>query len=211
MNDPAKIHLSPLEMELVKNKEWILIKQLIIEKVACLFGQLHTSYRLMIEHEKQALPLVFQRPGGKISRGENYKGLPYLMLDYPAIFNKENIFAIRTMFWWGNFFSISLHLSGENFKKLKDLPSSLLFFQQQNFFVCVNDDAWQHDFHSSNFLDIRQIDETQTQNLFKKDFFKVARKIDLNQWNMAPGFLEKSFKEILRWIKINFPADEKDL
>ena len=49
----------------------------------------------------------------KISKGENYKGLPWLVLDYPRYFNKEDIFAIRTLFWWGNFFSITLHISGK--------------------------------------------------------------------------------------------------
>ena len=48
----------------------------------------------------------------KIAKGENYLQLPYVLLDYPRCFDKENIFAIRTMFWWGNFFSITLHLSG---------------------------------------------------------------------------------------------------
>ena len=34
------------------------------------------------------------------------------MLDYPALFKKDEIFALRTMFWWGNFMSITLLLSG---------------------------------------------------------------------------------------------------
>jgi hypothetical protein len=63
---------------------------------------------------------------GKISRGENYQLLPYIILDYPSYFSRNNIFAVRTMFWWGNFFSITLHLSGDH--KINLLITILLFF-----------------------------------------------------------------------------------
>jgi len=48
----------------------------------------------------------------KISRGENYLGLPYLVLDYPRLFRPDAVLAIRTFFWWGHFFSSTLQLSG---------------------------------------------------------------------------------------------------
>lgn len=208
MNDQAKIHLSTLEMELVNNKEWIFTKKQIIGKVYLLFGDLHHGYRKIVEDEKQFLPAIFQRLGGKISKGENYKGLPYLILDYPAIFSKENIFAIRTMFWWGNFFSISLHLSGENFKNTNPVSHLLASFQRNNFFVCINENEWEHSFNSTNFIDIKEMDEKQIKNICKKDFFKVAKKIELSEWNNAPDFLEQSFKEIIRVIKISFPNGE---
>ncbi|MEJ7586896.1 MAG: hypothetical protein WKI04_04975 [Ferruginibacter sp.] len=43
MSLPAKIALSAPELELVCNKEWILTKQIIIEKVYGLFGVLALS------------------------------------------------------------------------------------------------------------------------------------------------------------------------
>jgi len=33
-----------------------------------------------------------------------------MVLDFPALFTTKTVFAYRTMFWWGNFFSASLHL-----------------------------------------------------------------------------------------------------
>ena len=47
----------------------------------------------------------------KISKGENM-GLPWVMLDYPRLFGQEDVLAIRTMFWWGHCFSVTLHLKG---------------------------------------------------------------------------------------------------
>lgn len=176
MSNKAKIHLSKQELELVSNKEWLFTKQLIIDKVYHLFGELHQRYRLIVEEEKQFLPFEFQKPGGKISKGENYNGLPFLILDYPAMFSKENIFAVRTMFWWGNFFSIALHLSGKNYRDGKNISQWLSFFQQKNYYISVNENEWEHDFHASNFIDIKAINEKQLKNIVKKDFFKVSNK-----------------------------------
>ncbi len=52
MNEEAKIQLSGREMELVNNTEWIFTKQLIIEKVYPLLGQLHHDYKKIIEKAK---------------------------------------------------------------------------------------------------------------------------------------------------------------
>lgn len=211
MDDEAKIHLSGLELELVNNTQWIFTKRIIIEKVYHILGELHDHYRKLIKEKKEFLPEAFQKPGGKITKGENYKGLPYLILDYPALFGKENIFAVRTMFWWGNFFSISLHLSGENFKCRENMQQRLDFLKQNNFFICANENEWEHDFHSSNYVSISEMNEQQIIDLGKKDFLKIAKKIELNQWDSATLFLEQSFKEIIEFIKINFPDGERVL
>lgn len=211
MIDLAKIHLSELENELVNNTEWIFSKQKITEKLYYLFGELHTSYREIVAKNQEELPLIFQKPGGKISRGENYNGLPYLMLDYPAMFSKENIFAVRTMFWWGNFFSITLHLSGKYFENKIDLSKWLAFFREKKFSVCVSEGEWAHDFHPYNFTEIKFLDEFQIGALAKKHFFKVSRRIELSEWGNIAFLLEESFKEIIDFILISFRAGEKVL
>ena len=209
MNKKAKIHLSALELELVNNTQWIFTKQIIIKKVQHLLGDLHDYYRKVVEEEKDILPGIFQRPGGKITKGENYQGLPYLILDYPAYFGKENIFAVRTMFWWGNFFSISLHVSGKYFSCRENMWQLLDALKEKNFWVCVNEDEWEHHFQPHNYCVIHEMTEYQISNLGKKDFLKFGKKIELTTWDLIPFFLEHSFKEIIELIKVNFPTDGK--
>jgi hypothetical protein len=211
MSEEAKIHLSALEMELVNNTQWIFAKQLIIDKVYHLFGQLHEEYKQIVLEEKEFLPIDIQKPGGKIARGEKYNGLPYLILDFPAIYSKENIFAVRTLFWWGNFFSISLHLSGEYYKRMKDIGESLDFLQKNDFFICVSENEWKHEFHSSNFVNINELDKYEIATFNRKRFFKIAKKIDLAHWESAKHYLRKSFGEIIEFIKFNFPNGGKVL
>src|SRR5580700_4684754 len=103
--DEAKIRLSVEELELVENAEWILTKNRIIDKVQNLFGIL--AVKMKTELETISLPDEPLQTNPKISKGENYNGLPYVILDYPRLFSKENVFAIRTMFWWGNYFSVT--------------------------------------------------------------------------------------------------------
>jgi hypothetical protein len=210
MNTETKIHLSKLETELIKNKEWILTKRSIIDKVVQLFGAMHETYKQVLENEKTLPPEFYKEKGGKISKGENYLGLPYVILDYPALFSKQNVFAIRTMFWWGNFFSISLHISGKNFQIKNDFSRLLTYLAEKKFFVCVNENEWQHDFNPSNYISVAELDEQKQKEIFKRNFFKISKSIKLNEWNETPEFLEKTFKEIIDFLKISHPDDEKD-
>lgn len=211
MNDKAKIRLSAFEIELVTNTEWIFAKQLIIEKVYHLFGRLNEDFKKIIGEEKIFFIPELQKKNGKISKGENYKGLPYIILDYPALFSKENIFAVRTLFWWGNYFSISLHLSGKYLQHLRQSQSVFSFLQDNDFSVCINENEWQHDFEESNYVNISKLNLEEINKIFEKPFFKIAQKIDLQEWDKAEIFLTGIFKKLIDFIAISFPACEKAL
>lgn len=212
METITKIQLSPQETELVKNTEWILAKHSIIKKVYALFGEFNEFIKLEFEPLNYLFQGDVKNWNGKISKGENYKHLPYVILDSPAFFDKENIFTIRTMFWWGNFFSITLHLSGifkEQFDKNNSEVFSLL--KKNNFFICVNEDEWEHHFEESNYRPSSAITLQQFETINGKDFFKIAKKISLSQWQNANDFLIDSFREIMHLLQISYPGGKKDL
>src|SRR5688572_10241258 len=146
--DSAKIRLSPEETALIKRSDWILTKNNILQKVKQLFSDLQTKQHLVL----QTVPNLQQelvRSSPKISKGENYKGLPWLVLDYPRLFEKDSFCAIRTLFWWGNFFSTTLHLSGK-YKAAygEKIISSFEDLQQKEFCICINNDQWEHHFEN---------------------------------------------------------------
>src|SRR5438309_4807722 len=105
--------LTAYEMQLVTDAQILITKNTIIRKVYELFGKLSEEYREEVNCKIAGQNLI----SPKISRGENYLGLPYVILDYPRQFAKDDVFAIRSFFWWGNFFSITLHLSGSYLKQ----------------------------------------------------------------------------------------------
>lgn len=194
--------LSPQELEIVNDTSWVLTKQEIIKKVYEVFNaQVPVITQLFMEH-KANLPLTILSARPKISRGENYRSLPYVILDYPSIFNKENIFALRTMFWWGNFFSITLHLSGE-YKQLfqEAIGEELWKSSDGDIYVCVNEEAWEHHFEPENFRLVNSMATEELKLLIaEKDFLKVAVKINLNRWNELEGLLPAAFTTLVRLI-----------
>jgi hypothetical protein len=181
----TKIHLSEDELQLVQNAQLLLTKNTIIEKVYALFGELASDLQRSSIYTSSNLPAELLSLGPKISRGEKYKGLPYVMLDYPRCFGKEDIFAVRTLFWWGNFFSVTLHLKGK-YQQLfiPYLQKQTGFLAANNFQLCVTGDEWEHDLSDGNYFPLSTNSDTVTESdLAGKPFYKLTSRVELHQWN----------------------------
>ena len=208
----AKIQLSPHEMELVTNSEWILTKHIITKKVFEMFGELSKDFSKEIEPYNYLFPENVKYQNGKITKGENYRLLPYVILDHPSFFWKDRIFAVRSMFWWGNFFSITLHLSGEHKQKfITDETALLSFLQKNNFFICVNEDEWQHHFENDNYKPAAKITLEEFKGINQKNFFKAAKNLLIQEWNYADEFFIESFRKIMEMLQISYRGDKIDL
>lgn len=202
MNNVSKLMLSAEEQLLVSNCDWILTKRTIINKVCLLLGALSEAQKSVIEAEKNSLPEKVLHSTAKISKGENYLQLPYVLLDYPRCFEAGHIFAIRTFFWWGHFFSLSLHLSGK-YKQLyqKKIIDSLVS-DSQDYFICVHDSQWHHHFETDNYKEVKQMSKKElADRIGRMEFIKLSIKFPLQQWEHISGLLDKSFKEIIDMLK----------
>lgn len=203
MNDISKLTLSDEEQQLVNNSDWILTKHVIIDKVYHLFGNLAATMKTTIDEGNHQLPKEVVQSTAKISKGENYLKLPYVMLDYPRCFDGRNIFAVRTMFWWGNFFSMTLQLSGV-FKKMfaEHICNNQAMLAKNDFFLCVNEDEWQHDFEENNYRAVKQFEKKEFGRVIReKKFIKLSIKFALNEWKNMPGLLERSFTGMMELMK----------
>lgn len=176
MNE-AKIRLSQKEMELVINAQFILTKNGILEKVKDLLASLQVQQQHYLQSQSGKLADNILQSSPKISKGENYNGLPYLILDFPRIFSPAGIYAIRTMFWWGNFFSITLHLSKEykNQHEYK-LVATFKSLQEKGFYCCINEDEWEHHFQETNYKPLA--------TLGNNDFENILRQKNLSNWQI---------------------------
>jgi hypothetical protein len=201
----AKIRLSVKEMEIAMSTELILTKNTILRKVNELLAALQQEQQVRLKGLHGLLPMEIFRSTAKISRGENYKGLPYQVLDHPRVFEQEHIAAVRTMFLWGNFFSITLHLSGKYKKAAEEkIQASYATLREQGFFICINEEQWEHHFGNENYRALADINAKQFEELVqKKEFVKLAHKIPLQQWNEAPAQLLSFFEQLLALLKID--------
>ena len=208
----TKLSLSPDEYDLINNTGWIITKHRVMKKVYDFFGELLPTFVEEVSRCATLFPENIKYQNGKISRGENYQLLPYAILDYPAFFWKENILAIRTMFWWGNFFSVTLHLSGDHKKKFIDGRDDILpWLQSHGYSICCNTTEWEHHFREDNYKTTEGMDVEEYLKINDKNFFKISRPVPLTQWDNAETILLTSFRELLQLLKFSFQAGEKGL
>ena len=198
MADETKITLSEEELRVVNDTHWILTKHAVTNKIYELFNEQVPLIRKTFDRQNGLYPekLAFALP--KISRGENYRGLPYVMLDYPALFEKDQIFAVRTMLLWGNFISVTLLLSG-GYKDMfsKGIRKHCIEFPT-DLFICVHYDPWEHHFDNSNYVQLKSISEKELDLIFEeKNFLKLAIKIDLQQFNEIGSLMEAAYLKII--------------
>lgn len=180
MMDASKIRLSGYEMELVKNAELILTKNRILEKIRYLFESLAEKQQEWCRTENFSVPGILGVPP-RISRGEKYRGLPWLVLDYPRLFLREHVCAIRTLFWWGHFFSITLQLSGK-YKILleKNMMNAYPRVVEEGW-ICVNENPWEHHFEETNYIPLNSCSQEEFNSLIReKSFIKLAFRLPLS-------------------------------
>lgn len=200
--DRTKITLSPEEAALITRADWILTKNNILQKTKQLLANIQTEQRQIIESHSSFFPEEILSTSPRISKGENYKGLPWLVLDYPRYFNKENVFAIRTFFWWGNFFSCTLHLSGIYKKKYQEkIIRSFESLKIKDISICIHDDQWEHHFEMTNYLPLQNIMVSRfAETIIKRPFIKLSKKIPLEEWNEAENKLLEIFRQLINPI-----------
>jgi hypothetical protein len=198
----AKILLSEEELKLASDPGVILTKNAVIDAVYQLFGQLSLQMQEAIRPMEKELQEVLQVPA-KISRGENYLELPYVILDYPRYFRPHDVFAIRTMFWWGNFMSMTLLLKGnyrEHYhqriiQKYRDIAG-------MGFYAGIGVDEWEHHFGEDNYLPVSMIEEDEWLTLYEaRDFTKIALSFPLSDFNRMDEILPEAFRKILRILQ----------
>lgn len=191
----TNVKLSATEMALACDTEMLLTKNRIIRKVYELFGELAENY--ITETKNHQLPTRILQSSPKISRGENYLGLPWVVLDYPRYFKEDGFFSIRTFFWWGKYFSMAFLVKGE-WLKLVDVEN-LIKFQEKDCFVSTVNDPWQHHISPENTLQLNGWNATDIQILLDENgFLKLQVKIDIQNWDNVQGFMEEAFRDFMK-------------
>jgi hypothetical protein len=200
MIQQTKIQFLPAEMELVSSPDIILTKNAILQKIKSFFEEVQMKQQDILK--KYSSPLLEEviKISPKISRGENYKGLPWLVLDNPRHFQHNNIFAIRTMFWWGNFFSITLHVSGNNKNDLlKNLTQNASLLAKNDFYIYNGTKEWEHDIDPDSYKKLSAINEDELQKIFSANsFLKLAVKFTVESLEAVEDKLLRNYELLIK-------------
>ena len=200
MMQQTKIQLLPAEMELVSSPDIILTKNAILQKLKSFLAEVQVKQLNILKDYSAQLPQEVLSTSPKISRGENYKGLPWLVLDNPRHFRHNNIFAIRTMFWWGNFFSITLHLSGNNKSDLlKKILENLSLLTENNFYAYTGLDEWEHDLDPGTYKRLSTLNAEDAEKIFAaNNFLKLAIKFPIDSLEAIEDKLLRNYELLVR-------------
>ena len=192
--ESPNVHLSVAELQLVQNAGVILTKNTIIKKMVALLETLQNDLRTETGNGVDSSPIFSLAP--KISKGENYHGLPYVVLDYPRFHQHMDLCFIRSMFWWGHYFSSTLQVAGKYKTGLVQiLLASSPALVSGNYFVGVSPDPWQHHFEETNYSKIQSLSPTDFETLLlKQEHIKIATHWPLAEWDKASINLYASWK-----------------
>ncbi len=187
--------ISTKELLLIEDTSFLLTKARIIEKIEALLSNTRKELYKELQKSKLDLPVKKTLADGKIFRGENYRLLPYMLLDYPRHFSKDSVCAMRTMFWWGNEFSCTLHLQGNALEQYRDrLIGNSKLLNKKDLFICVYKGPWEYHFKKDNYVSISSLGKKGLDAILKnKDFIKISRRMELKKWKALPLFAKESF------------------
>lgn len=187
------------EKKALTDAEFFRTKKNVFEKIAGQMALLQNNTAELIKNNS-ALASEVKLQQAKITRGENLGGLPFMVLDYPRYFNGENIFAFRTLFWWGKFVSYNMHLGGIYCKQFsKAVTSNLKKKTQPNTWWYHNDHPWKHDFIDENYVAATKKNLQQIENT-ERTFLKISRKLELSQVEKFVPEGEKAFADFLNLL-----------
>jgi hypothetical protein len=194
--EAPKIHLSNAETEMMLSADIILTKNRVLEKIRLLLEEVQEHQLELIKEKDLKANEIFSVPP-KISRGENYLGLPWLILDHPRVSRNDELFFIRSMFWWGRFFSSTLHLSGRH-KNLCEENVAASYKDLRDHSIGMGDDPWVHHFEANNYRKIGTLTEREFRlRCSETKHLKIAINWPLNPWQEAPSKLFEQWKFLL--------------
>ena len=184
---------SQAEIQLAQDAKLIERKNELLEKCFNVFAL--QGKALYAEYAK-SFP---SSPSPKVNRGEHHQGFPYLMLDYPRLFSTDDVFAFRTLFWWGNFISCTLHLKGSHLTECKsDLPFLLeqINSSELNFRFSARGDEWDHNLFGTQYHTMDAIDLNDNY-----EFLKLSTSLPIEEINKLPSFFKKAHETLLGPLK----------
>jgi hypothetical protein len=165
------MHLNRDELQLVSDPGIIERKKKITDLIIASFNELGKKV-----HSQAELPPFFSgllnHNSWKVTRGENFHGYPFILLDTPRLINTESPLAMRTLFWWGHHFSL-------HFMIRRPAPSAMIEKHfDHSLLLYTGSNCWEQNTGSEEFVPLSK----QSFSAYRPHvFFKMALNIPLHE------------------------------
>lgn len=190
------------EIGLMSDAGLLLQKKRLLNKLTGRLAAIEASLRQILTNHEATLPAGTLQKAGKISKGENYRDLPYLVLDYPRLFTKDDILNVRLLFWWGHYFSMSLHLAGNTWQaKKQQVCRQATLLPIGDYFIQTDGSPWENDVAAACFFRVSDKLPAQQQAVLEAPFVKFVTTLPLREAASLESFSIKTFKNFMAILK----------
>ncbi len=171
--------LNPSEKSFIVERSSFILKNEVDEQInKLLYSFQHIISKLLKESDLK-LPSKLGKNPFKVSKGNNHKGFPFQVIDYPASLGQEDAFSFRSVIWYGNFFSFSLILKGKPKEKYRQ---NLHHLVSKDFKLVANDNIWETDIPIDGVIDVKNDPLEKVIHVYEEnDAVKIFKKYNLNQ------------------------------
>jgi hypothetical protein len=187
--------LTKHELNFAKDTSYPLAKHQVIRKIQDQFQYLGQQMgQQFTEHE------LISSAEYKITRGENYKQMPYLVLDFPKISGSGFPIACRTMFWWGHYFSCNILIQSNRI----DLEQTAhLLAGMKKVKLWIGTDLWEQDLQSTAYTPLRKLNSASVYAAISiHPYVKLSVKIGLTHFAQLPDLALSHYAMMLSGLSI---------
>ncbi len=196
--------LDTKELTYISDQDFLTTKFVITQKIIRLLVEAENLLKSEIQKSHLEFPDHFIQKTGKISKGENYRNLPYVVLDYPRYFRQDEVFAFRTMFWWGNYFSSTLHVQGEWLEKYKRNIINNLTNEADETLICINQSPWEYHDKNDNYQLVKELTFEELSTLVSRHpFLKLSKNLNLSDYQKIPAFSLECYQNFIKLFNIS--------
>jgi hypothetical protein len=184
--------LTKHELNFAKSTLYPLTKQQIVHKTNLLFNDLGKKLvQNLGEHQ------LINSTEYKITRGENYNAMPYVVLDFPRLLGKDFEVVCRTMFWWGHYFSCNLIIKTE----LIDVEQTAKNIAgKSKIKLWTGNNLWEQNLQTDEYAKLKKLTEAEIIEVLKRQpYLKMATRINLDDFETLPQKAQSVFEQ---WLSL---------
>lgn len=159
--------LSEKEYSLIQHTDFFKLKESVSNKIMQTFSEIESRMKLLYPDLSEKVSIAPSSTASKISKGENLRHLPFLMLDFPKQFEASHIFSFRLLFWWGKGFTLFLHIKNTQLEKIVNQIIKNRNLIDEKTYISTDGDEWEHDFQSKNYQKLIELKAQKTYSFIK--------------------------------------------
>lgn len=187
----APVRLTDQERRLLQDTTFFPSKAAIAEKVKHWLMELRDALSREMETGRFLMPDGTDVRQGQLVKGEHLLDFPYHYLDCPKYFSQGEMFAYRTLVWWGHDVVFALILQGHHLERYKaNLLAAYDQLADRELSLLMTDTPWEWRRDDTYLLPLRLDNRAVVEGaLAGRPFLKLHRHVSFDHRAIIDGLL----------------------